>query len=639
MSWDSNTATAFFSDYIQLAVWSPCNQFIAISSWDYPLVGILDSATLVELQTFRFKPEGNYTRTALRFSPDSRLLTCSFTFGYKWSLATRDLQTGRTISTIESPLNKHSSSITDFTYSRDGETIGVLHWKVLADKTTTATAISIYKVFSGIHTHDVHYSQNIPAASPTELSFDNEWFYIWTHGESLRFTTATLTTATIWEVGFVPGTTPTEVGSFSIPDSYKPPKPSSPRFNPTLNLLLFIHPLCGIFIWDVQQSKSLLHCTDIKLNSKTTLSSDGRKSLLHFKDIKLHLKTTFSSDGRFFACPTLESEIYLWKRSSAGYALHAMLTPSTRSSVPLLSPNGEMLFTFNNFLAYNDTVTRLWHTKDFTTPISSLIQAHRTENFVLDFLPGGSLTVFARQKDDTVTVLDLNSGVPQWTIDAGMEVYGLRAFGKTIAVIGQEKLIAWDLPGGAVLPGARMGVEESVRTITLNPIEPRWPVIAASASLDFGYVALVYDGAHVMDVYNTIRQDRLRYSVSSGALWFLPQGNDIGFVSYGKGEAQIINFLNDQEDRIPIGDIEYGQWGCPYGSSSGYRITDDGWIITPSRKRLLMLPPHWHPEMIRRVWNGKFLALLHGALPEAVILELELPAVPFSLPSGFAYIH
>jgi hypothetical protein len=37
-----------------------------------------------------------------------------------------------------------------------------------------------------------------------------------------------------------------------------------------------------------------------------------------------------------------------------------------------------------------------------------------------------------------------------------------------------------------------------------------------------------------------------------------------------------------------------------------------------------MLPPLWQSfESVDRVWNGKFLALLHGSLPEPVILELE----------------
>ena len=42
-----------------------------------------------------------------------------------------------------------------------------------------------------------------------------------------------------------------------------------------------------------------------------------------------------------------------------------------------------------------------------------------------------------------------------------------------------------------------------------------------------------------------------------------------------------------------------------------------------------MLPPRWQSDMVRWAWSGQFLGLLHGALPEAVILELELLHVAF----------
>ena len=71
-------------------------------------------------------------------------------------------------------------------------------------------------------------------------------------------------------------------------------------------------------------------------------------------------------------------------------------------------------------------------------------------------------------------------------------------------------------------------------------------------------------------------------------------------------------------------DIEDESWGHPWGSSCGYRVTKDGWILSASGKRLLMLPNPWQwPYRIHRVWNGKYLAWLHNTLPGPVILELE----------------
>ena len=70
-------------------------------------------------------------------------------------------------------------------------------------------------------------------------------------------------------------------------------------------------------------------------------------------------------------------------------------------------------------------------------------------------------------------------------------------------------------------------------------------------------------------------------------------------------------------------DCENPLVGYPWESSRGYRVTNDWWILDWDRKRLLMLPPPWQSYPVRRVWKGKFLALLHGELSEPVILEME----------------
>ena len=56
-------------------------------------------------------------------------------------------------------------------------------------------------------------------------------------------------------------------------------------------------------------------------------------------------------------------------------------------------------------------------------------------------------------------------------------------------------------------------------------------------------------------------------------------------------------------------------------TSRGYRITDDWWVLSPTRKRLLWLPHHWRTKERNRMWSGRFLGLLHGELSEVVILE------------------
>ena len=371
------------------------------------------------------------------------------------------------------------------------------------------------------------------------------------------------------------------------------------QFHPALHRLALLSHKAqgGLLVWDAQELKPLLHCTDIGFAPQMT----------------------FSSDGRFFACPTQTLEVYLWKESSTGYVLHGTLTSSTRYTTPLLSPNGDLLF------VHDDSITRLWKTKSFTAaPPTALLPSRRINNFAFDFLLDRSLAVVARKGDDTVAVLDLKSGVPRCTIDAGMKIHGLKVIGETIAVIGEMQVTAWNFPGGNVFPGARMGVGDSVRTVHSCKLGDSR--IVASISFDFGYIAVMIGSLRSLRVYNTSTgQERSAIPLRScSVLWFLPDSHDIGMVSNGnRGEVLIINTQGTVLKEMSLGDIEYGQWGCPYGSSHGYKFTNDGWISSPSGKRLLMLPPHWRADLEGRVWSGQFLALLHEALPELVILELE----------------
>ena len=56
-------------------------------------------------------------------------------------------------------------------------------------------------------------------------------------------------------------------------------------------------------------------------------------------------------------------------------------------------------------------------------------------------------------------------------------------------------------------------------------------------------------------------------------------------------------------------------------SSCGYEVTNDGWILSGSKQRLLWLPHHWRSRKQHRRWEGQFLGLLHEELAEVVILE------------------
>ena len=104
ISWDPSTAAPVHPSGLKSAVWSPCNQFIAVTHYgDTTPVDILDSATLQQLQTLEF-PQGISTEhRALIFSPDSRILTCSSGYniqGHELFVVSWDLQTGGVASVI-----------------------------------------------------------------------------------------------------------------------------------------------------------------------------------------------------------------------------------------------------------------------------------------------------------------------------------------------------------------------------------------------------------------------------------------------------------------------------------------------------------------------------------------------------------
>ena len=591
--------------HIGFSVWSPCNRFIAIGSMG--VVDILDSATLQLIQ--RLDPPQIFSLEALAFSPGGHLLAAFFQgsdLGTGGPLVSWDLQTGGVVSTIKwkEPCNTRVAKA-HMTYSMDGKMVAVLsHYY-------ESSTISIHDVISGVSMpYIVHGGR-------TGLDFGLRTSYvykIWTHEESLRFATTEPTGITIWEVGFTSGAAPMEVESVSIPDNPIQPFVFKPRqqrditwteFHPASCRLAFTYETlkgAGIMIWDARASRFLLQHTDIVF----------RPSM------------SFSPDARFFACATMDSEVYLWKESPTGYTLFEKLVPGSQFTEPCFSSNGKSIIVFGG------STIQLWYMKSLTPTTSNMLTPalrRTTQGLVLGFHPDGQLAVYTRKRDTRVKVLDIKSGAPRLTIDTSMEVYGLRPIGNTIVVIGKEAAIAWNLPGGNVLPDARMDVRDSAWNINLGNVDDREVVFAASISPDFQCVA--YLKRHLkktfLEVYYPTTGQTHRIPLLATALWFAPGGNDI-WCATGDGGAEVFTLTQDTLDRTnSVADIEDARWGCPWGSRRGYKITEDGWILGAGGKRLFMLPSLWRSQLKEeRVWNSNFLAFMHGGVgPEPVILELE----------------
>ena len=594
MSWDGSTAAAARPSRLESVIWSPCDRFIAITCYGAGPVDVLDSVTLQRLQTLEFPQAISMRGRVLIFSPDSRILTCSGgrngqgdgLFVVSW-----DLQTGGVASVIRWRAPGRSKTGTpSVTYSVNGKTVGVFY--SIDDRSSKYSAFFICDVVSGVLMHS-HPLDN------TVLPKDHIWIY----GESLRFATAGATTITIWEVQFTSGATPTEVETLPAPDGFSG---GFHRFrvlpDPSRLVFAYLDSDRRILVWDTRNSRYLLECGDAEFC----------------------LWMSFSSNGRFFACSTTGSGTYVWKESPDGYILHRILASG---GLPLPAGNGESVVT------RSDCAIQLWRTRSFATTHSSILaEGPRYLNgFTVEFSPGERLAVVAKM-DNTVTVLNLKSGVPQLTIDASMRVYGLGVNGNTAVIIGYPKVIAWDLPAGDCVSHARVGLECSSWTINLGDSRSN-AVAGASISPDFRYIALIMWEAHpdtvrtVLHIYNASTGEHL----GKKPIWvethrFSPGGRDVWCIDH-IGQVEVWRVGDGQEvleclvSRI---DMEDQQEGNPWGSSRGYRVTNDWWILGPDGKRLLMLPPPWQSYAGRRVWKGLFLALLHDGLSEPVTLEFEV---------------
>ena len=576
-SWDPSITVKKPSDVFAVT-WSPCSRFIAFG--DGTLIEILDAATLDQHATF-YSPSTSIK--TLIFSPDCRLLTLVYDRNFKMHIINWDIQTGAPVSTISSEVQVSALTPLSLAFSACGTVLGVFFPRYYI------STIHIYNVLSGKHIRS--------------HSVGSDFCEIWAHGERLRFATLRSGSITTWEAGFASEHPLTEVESLPTPHNFDP----SHGFLllPTHSRLAFF--LEGVAVWDTQHSKFLLN----------------------FAEVEVFEWMTFSSDGRFFACATLRPEVYLWKESPTGYVLHHKFVPSTGGSgSPRLSPNGQSIVT-SSF----DTL-RLWRTEDSATTLSIPTPAFpHTKPFILEFSPDKLLTATARMADDTATVFDLKSGVPRLIIDTGMEIYGLGVAGNNIVVVDKEKSVSWDLPPGDHVLDVRVNVSDSVRTKNFDHPLARGLVPPVSISPDLKYIAVVErqewpDSG--LNIYDVATGKRLASAEAQGPVhmsWFTPDGREVWcypvYFENSRGWAIVRDSESSFHKLKGLELAQHPQGGYPWEPSHNCKVTDDGWILGSSEKRLLWLPPHWQSGDKRsRVWDGRYLGLLDPGLREVVVLEV-----------------
>ena len=332
------------------------------------------------------------------------------------------------------------------------------------------------------------------------------------------------------------------------------------------------------------------------------------------------LGMSFSSDGRFFACGLrrgVDLGIYIWKESPGGYILHRKLTfdDSHGCPRPLLSPNGESII-----LLCIPTI-RLLHTEDlFLSSRPTLDMAQHT--FVLNFSPNDTLAAFAGHPENVVTILNLQSKNPQLEIDTGMEVKCLGVTGSTVVVANLEKIVTWKLDTG----NTRASIYNSVQITTLVlPYHWGKPRYFMSVFPDLSRIitrasGLVGDLLAMCDV--STGRCLADHELARGALKPLstpsarfkatninarvgvqmacrstPDGREIWGISYSNLPVCRWEVIEDGESGTtrlqPLGMTACPPGVLPWLSSRGYEVTHDGWILSPTQRRLLWLPRRW----------------------------------------------
>ena len=592
-SWDPSITNTKLPDGIATVTWSPCSQFIAITQELSSKIVILDAVTLEQLHTMQPQDLDTEDWSNLIYSLDGHLLTA---YCYdKGLIVSWDLQTGGLISDISTGDGLECRSIL---YSRCGTMLGGLF---------ESNTIIIYNVLSGIEMS----SHSVPRSVHHT---------IWTHGECLQFATVESGFITIWEVSFASTNVPTQISSLPIPDNL-----SLREFVllPTLYQLAFI--VEGrVLVWDAQHQRILLDSIDVK----------------DPEDI------SFSLDGHFLICETSGWEFYLWKKSPDGYLPHQKFVSSVERAAVVISPSGESI------VSSGITTLQLWHIKNssafstsFTSSISSISSASSDssaspaspphtafKDFLLEFFPDKPLVAVAQWLSNTITVLNIKSGNQQLVIDTDTDtqICGMGVMGSKIIVIGDRKVITWELPVGDCVPDIQKNVNKTVLATSLE-YSGSIGDFHASISPDLSYVAFGNLDALSEDlcICNIHTGKKIVVSESVGQVpGFVLSGNEVWYahrtgivdkwaiVKDGGSEAIQLEQLWEAEKPLS---------GFPWHSSCGYQVTGDGWVLSSKEKPLLCLPYHWRPDVkLQLKWNGNFLAVWNRYLPAPIILELEV---------------
>ena len=650
-------------------VWSPCNRFIAISK--FGSAEILDAITLDRLSSFEYPRDSNGWQ--LSFSPDS----CFLTLFDRRDLASWDLQTGGPLGTILLGLDGLPAIPFSFTYSMDGKAVAITYEVSPADEDEDEDESdedgktegenyedenvegendgrdnhnqdngygygrNSHSIDNYSHSYNSIDSNNAHDNDSDKSNYDNRDVFvstytllsrtrrrhhrvsegriiapIWTHGEHFRFATVELQSITIWEALFGSTHTPTQVKTF--PSQNETLDGERFLFLPALSRLAFVQ-RGTVLIWDARAPKRLL-----KSGAIPALHFARNPDMAHSSS-----RSSFSSDGGFFACMTAAGEVYVWKESPPGYILHQRLAFSIPddSTGPRLSPNGESII-----ISLHSAI-HLWSTRDQVLPYPNVPAGNSNRHdFIMGFSPDEALAAFARRGGNMVTILDLQSGNSRFAAHAGMRVDCLGISGNSVVVVGEGKVITWSPPRENHTFTVRANMSDTCRTTVLDRTPPsRFLDEPTLTSISPDLIRVAISGYSTqpwgpgLEIYDVSTGRCLggirtptglmpKFTPDGGEVWGVSDYSTVeGWKATGDGKSGVIELKPLRQTTHPP--------APPWRSSHGYEVTDNGWVINSTKKRLLWLPHRWRSNWKYRAWCGRFLGLLHGELSEVVILE------------------
>jgi len=335
---------------------------------------------------------------------------------------------------------------------------------------------------------------------------------------------------------------------------------------------------------------------------------------------------SFSTDGNLFICGTRGSEFFVWKLFPDGYSLYQKVVSSGFSATPLISPNGESIVSFGG------VVLQLWYTASFSAglPNASTQIAHdmRADRFLLDFSSDESFVAIAEQLSKTITVLNLKFGNTKLEIDAGTEICGMKIIGNKIIIVGDGKILGWDLPVGSSVSNARKSIQNTLHTSFRHsaPIQQLY----ASISPDLNYIATGSDkSGEDLCIYDLHTGERLVSTKSKKWLpGFASSGHEVWCATTNGQVDQWAIVKEDGSNTTKLKQVwknERPKSGFPWHSPSNYQVTNDGWVLGPSGDQLFWLPSHWRPEKkLQKCWSRKFLAVWNRDSVKPIVLKLEV---------------